>query len=284
MRRYNLLVRATMFSPVKDHALSHVTKFSRMIIICELFVPRIESPMRNVKTATAKGGLAKARTMLSSHPALHPDAVCEHLLSRASIRHLDKGEFVFRQGQRADYWYLVMHGRIDTLRMGIDGEDRIIHHVQAGQLLAAIVMFLQQPRYPVEARAAVESTLCQFNRASLRQACLDHPPLAIGMLSLAAQTLQLRIDDVDSLASTSAQQRLAAYLLRLAGTAGSQVELPLSQRQLAATLGVRAETLNRLLSDWQKLGLLEGRGRCWRIAEPGGLEALARGGRHGGRP
>lgn len=231
--------------------------------------------MRNVKTASA--GMREARAMLSAHPFLHPDAVSQRLLTRASIQHLEKGEHVFRQHQQADYWYLVVQGRIDTLRIGIDGEDRIIHHVEPGQLLGAIAMFLQQPRYPVEARAAVDSTLCRLTRAALRQACLDHPPLAVGMLHLAAQTLALRIDDVDSLASTTAQQRLAAYLLRLMGMTSPHVELPLSQRQLAAKLGVRPETLNRLLADWQKLGYLAGKGRRWHVVAPTELEALARG-------
>jgi hypothetical protein len=53
--------------------------------------------------------------------------------------------------------------------------------------------------------------------------------------------------------------------------------LPVSQRQLAAKLGVRAETLNRLLSDWRRLGYLEGSGRSWLIARPGELDALVRG-------
>jgi len=275
IRRFDTDVRATMISPFKGHPLARMTKFSRMIIICELFVPRFETPMRNVKTARAD--LAEARAMLAGHPVLHPAALSERLLSRAAIRHLEKGEYVFSQGQRADYWYLVLRGRIDTLRMGIDGEDRIIHHVEAGQLLAAIVMFLQQPRYPVEARAAMDSTLCQISRASLLQACQEHPTVAMGMLSLAAQTLQLRIDDVDSLASTSAQQRLAAYMLRLATAGSGRAELPVSQRQLAAKLGVRAETVNRLLSDWRRLGYLEGSGRSWLIAKPGELDMLVRG-------
>ncbi|WP_197497590.1 Crp/Fnr family transcriptional regulator [Cupriavidus sp. D384] len=231
--------------------------------------------MRNVKTASA--GMAEARAMLSTHPVLHPHAVSEHLLARASIRHLQKGEYVFRQDQPADYWYVVVQGRVDTLRMGIDGEDRIIHHVQAGQLLAAIVMFLQQPRYPVEARAAVDSTLCRITRAALHRACLDYPALAMGMLQLAAQTVTLRIDDVDTLASTTAQQRLAAYLLRLGTVDGPHVELPVSQRQLAARLGVRAETLNRLLSEWQRLGYLAGKGRHWHVVARAALEALAHG-------
>ncbi|RZT30797.1 Crp/Fnr family transcriptional regulator [Cupriavidus agavae] len=231
--------------------------------------------MRNIKTT--RTSLDEARRLLASHPLSIRNVLSDCLLAQASVEDLDKGDCVFRQGEQANYWYLVMDGRIDTLRLGIDGEDRIVHHIPPGQLLASIVMFMPDRKYPVEARAAVASTLCRFHRDSLHRACLAHPPLAVGMLSLAADVLHQRIDDVDTLASTSAPQRLAAYLLRLAGNTGEQVELPLSQRQLAAKLGVRAETLNRLLAEWQRIGYLEGGGRAWRIVAPGQLDTVARG-------
>ncbi|MEN7530259.1 MULTISPECIES: Crp/Fnr family transcriptional regulator [unclassified Cupriavidus] len=229
--------------------------------------------MRNIKTA--RMNVEAVQVMLASHPLWSQTIPIEPLLADASITALQKGDCVFRQGQRADYWYLVMCGRIDTLRIGIDGEDRILHHALPGQWLAPIVMFMPHRTYPVEARAAEDSTLCRFGRDNLHQTCLDHPQLALCMLALAADVLHQRIDDVDTLASTSAAQRLAAYLLKLANKTGMRVEFPLSQRQLAAKLGIRAETLNRLLADWQKLGYLEGRGRAWRITTPRALETLA---------
>lgn len=225
-----------------------------------------------------KNGLALARTVLAGHPLLgrQPEALRERLLGQACLCALEEGEAVFHQDQPALYWYLVLEGRIDTLRYGLDGEERVIQHVGSGQLLAPIVMFMPRRLYPVGTRAAMPSLLCRLHREQLRSACLEHPPLALDMLDIAGQALSSRIDDVDSLAGFSAPQRLATYLLRLPRRSGESIELPLSQRQLAAKLGVRAETLNRLLAEWQRRGLLEGKRRQWRITEIEALEAQAR--------
>jgi len=51
--------------------------------------------------------------------------------------------------------------------------------------------------------------------------------------------------------------------------------LPLSQRQLATQLGIRAETLNRLLNDWQAQGYISGKSRQWTLHDPSYLAGLA---------
>ncbi len=55
--------------------------------------------------------------------------------------------------------------------------------------------------------------------------------IGIGMLTLAGQTLHSRIGELEQLASASAPQRIAAYLLDRARGQGERLELPLSQRR-----------------------------------------------------
>lgn len=201
----------------------------------------------------------------------------EMLLERATLGQLKEGEAPFRRGQSADYWFLLLSGRIDTLRHGIDGEERVIQHVGPGQLLAPIVMFMPKRQYPVDACAVEPCELCRMRREDLHRACLAQPLLAMQMLELAGIALSSRIDDVDSLAGCSASQRLAAYLLELQERQGARLELPLSQKHLAAKLGIRAETLNRMLAEWQRHGYLSGQRRHWQLTAPGALAGLARG-------
>ena len=91
---------------------------------------------------------------------------------------------------------------------------------------------------------------------------------ATGSAVSSSPTLDANISD------STAAQRLADYLLRQADAAGS-IRLPLTQRQLALHLGVRAETLSRLLADWVEQGMLAGARREWAIRNPEVLEALA---------
>lgn len=199
----------------------------------------------------------------------------QHLLRQAMLCELEAGAPVFHQGDPADYWYLVLQGRIDTLRCCRDGEDRVVQHLPSGTLLAPIVIFVPHRGYPVDTRAATFSRLCRFPREALVRLCLAAPEVAVKLLEHAGRALTLRIDDVENLAGRSASQRLAAYLLQLSHEQGECIELPLNQRQLAAKLGVRAETLNRLLAQWQKDGLLCGQRRHWQLAQPERLSQLA---------
>lgn len=200
----------------------------------------------------------------------------EALLKGASYCALDEQHMVFSQGQPGDYFYLILGGRVDTLRLSAEGEEHIIHHVVAGQLLAPIVMFMKDGRYPVSCRTAEPTQLCRMSRASLHKTCLSHPQLAMQMLELAGRALNTRIDEMDNLVGRNAAERLANYLLRLQPQASSGlIHLPLNQRQLATKLGVRAETLNRLLADWQRQGLVVGQRRDWTIPDRGALSGVA---------
>ena len=82
------------------------------------------------------------------------------------------------------------------------------------------------------------------------------------------------INEVDWLTVSSAPQRLAACLLRLSADQGTRLELPGTQRQVAAHLGIRAETLSRLLSDWQSRRWVQGERRHWTVLNPAALENL----------
>src|SRR5690606_29244192 len=104
-------------------------------------------------------------------------------------------------------------------------------------------MFMPHGRYPMCARARKATRLYRLRRDSLLAACRSHPDLAMHMLSMLSQALYTQVNKVDWISSSSASERLADYLLGLKIHEGDIVYLPLSQRQLAAQLGIRAETL-----------------------------------------
>lgn len=220
---------------------------------------------------------AKAQRVMAEFSWLEGmhDVLRECLLAGASYCSLAEGEMLFTQDQPAEYFYLVLEGRMDTLRLSNDGEEHIIHHVAAGQLLAPIVMFMSEGLYPVSCRAAEATVLCRMSRVSLHRSCLAHPRLALQMLEFAGRALNLRIDEADTLVARNAPQRLAGYLLRLQGEADEPLQLPMNQRQLATKLGVRPETLNRLLADWQRQGHIEGQRRQWTLLNRDALIDLA---------
>lgn len=141
-------------------------------------------------------------------------------------------------------------------------------------------MFMPHGLYPMTARAQGDTEVWRFSRRAVHDACERHPALALRLLESLSQRLYQRVNQVDWLTSSSAQQRLAAYLVALAdrlddGGEGQDIELPTSQRHLASHLGIRAETLNRILAEWQAKGWICGGRRLWSLQDAAPLRTLA---------
>lgn len=215
---------------------------------------------------------------LMTHPLFIgvAEAAMRPILANGISRQLREAEFIFHEQDDARSWYLLQQGEMESVRYGADGEERIFCHMRSPELIAEVLMFVPDGRYPVGIRARTPCQLFQMRRQDLHHLCEIEPQVALRLLGRASQRLCQRIGEVERLARTSASERLADYLLQQherQGKAG--IELPLSQRQLAATLGIRAETLNRLLADWSQQGVIHGKRRQWEIRVPEALGRIA---------
>lgn len=214
---------------------------------------------------------------LATHPLMQemPVQVLHGLTEQAVLHTYRSGETVFHEGDTAQHWLLIECGQVELVRFGCDGNERVYHRFGAGQCVAEVAMFMAHGRYPMQARAVGPCKAWRMERLTLQTACAQHPALALRLLEEFSGRLYRYINEVECLASGSTPQRLAAYLLRLSADQGLQLKLPGSQRQLAAHLGVRPETLSRLLTQWQSQKWLSGERRSWTLLNTSPLHHLA---------
>lgn len=197
-------------------------------------------------------------------------------LSAAGLsRQLSENEYLFREQDPVQACWLVLQGELEALRQGHDGEERIFGQISSTELVGEILQFAPQARFPVSARARCNCLLLQIPRQRMLALCAAEPRVAMRLLAKAGQRLCRRIDEIELMARGSGAQRLACYLLKQYQLQGEEIAMQLNQRQLAATLGLRAETLNRLLSSWQRRGYLQGRRRNWQITDLPALHQLS---------
>lgn len=224
-------------------------------------------------------GQTELRALLTAHPLFRgSDRLLASLLPRFETRRSQHGSWLFREGEPARHCLLVLHGCVEVLRLGWDGQERIYQLCRRGDLAAEASLFMAHGRYSMCARARDDVRCAWLPRHCLREACQFNPELAMRMLDWMGSRVHQRTNELDWLAGSSAAQRLAAYLLSLCEPGATPaIQLPLSQRQLAGRLGVRPETLNRLFADWQRQGKISGRQRDWQVRDLGALRELARG-------
>ena len=219
---------------------------------------------------------ATPQSILAAHPLFQdlPAAVLQAMCLQADLHSFHAGEVVFHEGDAARHWFLVVQGHVEVVRFGCDGDERVFHRFGPGQCVAEAAMFMAHGRYPMQARSVGTTAAWRLCRCALQRACETHSALGLCLLQDLSRRLYHYINEVEWLTVSSAPQRLAACLLRLSADQGTRLELPGTQRQVAAHLGIRAETLSRLLSQWQSRRWVQGERRHWTVLNPAALESL----------
>ena len=207
-----------------------------------------------------------------------PPEVLARLAEGAWAQSLGAGETAFHEGDSATHYLLIVTGQLEMVRFSQEGDEHVFQSFGPGSLVADAAMFMQHGRYPMSSRASSGPlTIWRLSGAALRATCESHPPLAMRLLQRFSLRLYHRVNEVEWLTSSTAQQRLAAYFISLRKQQGDELSFPQSQRHVAAQLGIRPETLNRLLADWQSRGWITGSRRKWQLCEAEPLERMAEG-------
>lgn len=227
---------------------------------------------------TEYAAIEDSPTQVLGHPLFQemPDDVSAILLRDCATLHIENGGTLFTEGAEAVEYLYVQSGDVEVLRHTRDNQIRVFHIFHPGQLLAETAMFMSHGRYPMQARARGDAVVLYLKRRGLLDACRVWPTLAMRLLTRLSDRVYHRINEVEWFSDSTATERLADYLLRLLPDRHSHVNLPLTQRQLAASLGIRAETLSRLLAEWVEQGVLTGSRRQWTVQDRATLESIAR--------
>ncbi len=196
-------------------------------------------------------------------------------LSRCRIAPFKRGTQVFRQGQAADRFFLVLSGRVRIFKLSQRGDEQTLHLYGPGETFGEAAMWAGIG-YPAHAEAVEDARLLVVSRQVLRSAIASDPELAIGMM--AGMSAKLREFNllIEQLSLKEVPSRVAAALLKLAAEAGSnQFRLRRPKREFAAQIGTVAETLSRTLGKMKAAGLIEVEGARIAILDEDALRELA---------
>ncbi len=167
------------------------------------------------------------------------------------------GDIINHEGDEFKHCPLTINGRMEVFRHTYLGEEKIFGIFCPGEIVAIAAVFMPHNRYPMSLRAKEDGEALLLDKRDILQLCRTCPHIMEKLLTRFSLKLYENINHIDWLTSSSAEQRLAAYLLDLKHQQlSSLITLPLSRGQLAAKLGIRYETLSRLVSSWRQKGFI----------------------------
>jgi CRP-like cAMP-binding protein len=163
---------------------------------------------------------------------------------------------------------------------GSDGGEVVVRFIGPGEMFGAVALFTDH-RYPADATALGDTVEASWGEADLLDLMTRHPQIAINAIRIVSRRLQEVQDRMRELATQRAEQRIAHALVRLARQSGSStadgtaIPFPLRRRDVADVAGTTLHTASRILTGWEKAGLLVSKGRRLTIRNPAELLRIA---------
>lgn len=167
------------------------------------------------------------------------------------------GNMISYEGMPLSSCPLVITGEVEVYRNTYLGEEKIFGIFSHYELVAIAAVFMPHNRFPMTIRARTDCSVLLIEKNSILLVCKNNPIIMQRLLIRFSTKLYEHINNIDWLTSSSAEQRLAAYFLSLCSKPNYQFILPISRGQLAAKLGIRYETLSRLISSWRKQQIIK---------------------------
>nr|WP_248308125.1 Crp/Fnr family transcriptional regulator [Bosea sp. AS-1] len=226
--------------------------------------------------------VAMDRSVLRSIPlfAAMNDAQLDRMTAQASTRRIPQGEAVFEQGDQAQAFYLLLHGRLKVTQVTRDGQQIIVRVVHPGDLFG-FTRALGRSDYPGTATAAVDSLVAAWPTTSWDGFVEDNPHLAMNAIRTIGQRLDEAHTRIREMSTEEVERRVAHAVLRLVEQAGKRdeaglrVDFPISRRDIAEMTGTTLHTVSRILSAWETQGLVEGGRQKLVVRDRAGLSRLA---------
>lgn len=184
----------------------------------------------------------------------------ERLASAAFRRTMVRGERLWTAGDEAKHFFVITSGLMKITRPDEDGG--IVAILGPRESLGDVAV-LGRHAYPADACAATETAQVVGVRADVVLGMSGDAAVAAALQRVLLQHTEILQSKIAIMSAGSVSRRLATLFSRLADRFGDECEdgstivpVPLSRSELAQLVGTTVETTIRIVSAWQKAGLL----------------------------
>ena len=208
-----------------------------------------------------------------------PQADLENIAAVTVVKPLEKGDYLFHEGEATRGFYVVQRGAVNVHRVTAAGKEQVIHIFRAGESFAEAALATEKG-YPADARAVEATQVLWVQKDGILALLKRQPELALRMLGSMSGHLRVLVGQLEDLTLKDVETRLANWLVKRCRDPQSEapvkIELTMTKRVLAAELGTISETFSRTLAKFRKQKLLAVKGKTITVLSPRKLGALLR--------
>lgn len=182
-----------------------------------------------------------------------PEESKTDLMRKSSNKFLKRDETVFSEGDNVDSIVIIRKGQIKLNTYDSEGRERIIGIFSDNDTVWEGI-FLENSRYPYSAVCITDVHLCLIFRRDIETAVSD-PSIALSVINMLSNKLHDANERNMILSMSNPMSRIACFLIyRDKRSPDSAIKLRLDD--IAASVGLRSETVSRYIQKLVKLGYI----------------------------
>lgn len=187
----------------------------------------------------------------------------EELLKMADCKTsftIKKGESIFEEGDTLKGIFCIKDGVCKLSKLSSNGKDQIVKLIKPGELLGQRSMISEEITN-LSAVALEDMEVCFIPKSEILGFFNDNNKFSMNVMKSICGDLKDADDHMVSMAQKTVKERLAETLIYLLDTFGKNeddsLHIQLSRDELAGMIGTATESCIRLLSEFNKKGLIE---------------------------
>jgi CRP/FNR family transcriptional regulator len=243
-------------------------------------------PSRNISNEMSKLGIREAKpqcdlcglrdSCLSFGLTEEERAKVSALVNTHQI--LKKNDALYRIGEPFLALYAVRRGSLKTTVLAEDGREQISGYYMSGDIIG--FDGIGRKVYGCNALALEDSEVCVMIFEQISKFAQEIPTLQHNLHQIMSQEIMREHSLMLLLGSMRGEERVAAFLVNLStrylrrGYSSTEFILRMTREEIGSYLGLKLETVSRLLSHFQQEGIIQVHGREIKITALKKLKAL----------
>ncbi len=177
-------------------------------------------------------------------------------------RKIEKGNYLFQEGQKAEELYIVLNGKIQICKMVPDGRELTIRMCSIGELIGEIPLFCTSSKYMLDAKIVKDGEVAVIHKADLEEKLSKDHSLSLQFMKWLNSQLLRNQTKFRDLILHGKKGALYSTLIRLCNSygivceQGIVIDQPLTNQEIANFCGTSREVANRLLSELRKNNII----------------------------
>ena len=206
-----------------------------------------------------KIGFLKSVTPFSNLEESEISEIADHF----RVRKYKNRDVILYQGDTTNDVCVIQTGRVAVVTVSESGEESCLRLLGPGDIVGELSAYDGEPR-SASVQAVSACTVLVMSGTDFNQILKSIPGLALSIIQFLSEKLRWTTHFLHTLAQYDTAGRLLHLLLyykeqfgrEIAENMIYEVELSLSQTDLAAMVGARREWVNRLLQKWRQKGII----------------------------